>query len=100
MSEPVDYGEPWEVDQDDDCDTSFCDILHRNGTVAIGSDLIKHKASRIVACVNALAGIEDPEAFMDQLKEVLRSACSACANPRTLGAIHEVMLKLGMSHDD
>lgn len=36
-----------------------------------GSNIQKANADRIVACVNALAGIEDPEAFVQQAKAAI-----------------------------
>ena len=42
---------------------------------AVAKDVSKADASRIIACVNALAGIEDPEKWVDRAKGAIHDAC-------------------------
>lgn len=64
--------EPWEVDsmmvvgpRSEADDQTFGMII---GLADIYGDNEKADATRIVACVNALAGIDDPEAFMQDVR--------------------------------
>lgn len=65
MSEPKRYGEPWVFDGGD--------VLHNEGgTVAeVYDDIFSSVGERIVACVNACAGIDNPESALAAAREAL-----------------------------
>lgn len=71
-----DYGEPWKVD-------SARGVRHESGGVIcypFGSREEEQKmAGRIVACVNACAGMTDPANEIQSLREKLRQAEAALA---------------------
>lgn len=58
------YGEPWRI-EDTYVARDFEGTEHMFRSPSIDDD------RRIVACVNALAGISDPEQFMADVREVL-----------------------------
>lgn len=70
------FGEPWESDiaeQLADCPPTYRIFASDGGTYEEG-DFIAETASRkidarIIACVNALAGVEDPEAFVQAARD-------------------------------
>lgn len=66
MSTTPDYGEPWGYDIDYDM------ALTKNGSVC--------DANRAVACVNACAGMADPAAEIDAMREALREAHDVFVN--------------------
>ncbi len=90
--------EPWRVLRDE----TYHDVIFigSDGGPFVSGDVEELDAARIVQCVNACAGIEDPEGAIEQIKETLRAAYSACANPATLGTIYKTMMDLGMILDD
>ena len=45
-------------------------IIQLSGFSLSGMREAKPNAARIVACINALAGIDDPEAFMRKVREL------------------------------
>jgi hypothetical protein len=64
-----DYGEPW------NCSGKFQDIVYtRSGMVGADSQLYR---DRIIACVNACAGMADPAAEIANLKMELDASCNA-----------------------
>ena len=69
MAEQKHTPEPWhqfafEVYDGDNCIIADCGYAED----IIGKDGMKANAARIVACVNALAGIENPEEWVKQAK--------------------------------
>jgi hypothetical protein len=81
------YGEPWRmgtssgaiVTDDRSVRTPYpvsvetpeqADAAERRfyGGICIGESFPTHLAERVIACVNALAGIDDPEAFVRSAK--------------------------------
>ena len=56
-----DYGEPWIADQEH--------IFDRSGSAV--ADIWCPHSERITSCVNALAGIPDPEAALQAAREAL-----------------------------
>ena len=85
--------EPWVVDDGIDCPENMADEILRNAGeenewVAVGIEDEEGYASsvaychpnnsqRIVECVNAMAGIEDPTAFVAAVRKILEGACEA-----------------------
>lgn len=59
------YGEPWHIDPDDDLLVAVC---REDGFCAAPDGGDKRTAQRIVACVNALAGIPNPEAVQELIR--------------------------------
>lgn len=68
MNTPTpDYGEPWEEQSDDE-------IFSRNGdegTLAIAQGCVRE---RIIACVNACAGMANPAKDIAELREAIKEA--------------------------
>lgn len=60
MSEVKDYGEPWHTSSDGKA------MWDRDGSVLVG-----RSHARIVACVNACAGLDNPEAALAAAREAL-----------------------------
>lgn len=60
----TDYGEPWEMDG--------TDIVDRHGDVVSETLYCHDDEGRIIACVNACAGICDPEKVVAKWREVVR----------------------------
>jgi hypothetical protein len=76
-----DYGEPWRTKENhlstslyDGKGNYFADI---HELVGQDSSIAWEKANRIVACVNACAGIPDPAAHMAAMREAIREAHGA-----------------------
>lgn len=72
MSEQKHTPEPWhqfafEVYDDDNCIIADCGYA----ADVFGKEGMKANAARIVACVNALAGIENPEEWVKEAKELI-----------------------------
>ena len=63
-----DFGEPWNLDTGDD------DILIRS---RFGQVVSTNTLERIVSCVNACAGMSDPAAEIQALREAVRAASIA-----------------------
>ncbi len=65
------FGEPWALDHScDDEDApeyAYVMIIDQEGSPNICRE---PRASRVVACVNAFAGIEDPAQFMEAVRAV------------------------------
>lgn len=72
--------EPWRENSQGDAEHIYCE---RHGAIAtiphggLNRDEHKANAQRIVACVNAMAGIEEPQAFRDSLKKLVSYADKA-----------------------
>jgi len=67
MSEQKHTAEPWEVHEGDD----YINI-HKEGIV-IADIYDLEDAERIVQCVKAMAGIEDNEKFVKEVKNILNN---------------------------
>ena len=67
----TDYGEPWTYDLDETV------AIGNGGEAQIPVFLFECHARRAVACVNALAGIENPQA----VRAVIAAARNVCAHP-------------------
>lgn len=61
------YGEPWVVDRE--ADMIGLAVRTQRGLVEPTEDAPEY-TSRIIACVNAMAGVEDPAAFVKEAKKV------------------------------
>ena len=64
MSGKAEYGEPWAMEHGR-VETPRAEIVTYPGTPGQGD--------RIVACVNALSGISDPERFMEDVRILYKS---------------------------
>lgn len=80
-----DFGEPWQLTTD----FSF-DITIR-GELAASFDKIEH-ANRAIACVNACAGMRDPAAEIQALRDAVKEARAF------ISRMHPSLLNL--EHDD
>jgi hypothetical protein len=83
-----DYGEPWRTKENhlstslyDGKGNYFADI---HELVGQDSSIAWEKANRIVACVNACAGIPDPAAHMAAMREAIREAYYSIKNASTV----------------
>jgi len=68
-AQATDFGEPWSAD------TIWSDIICDNTGIRAIVEVFNHESNperrpRIIACVNALAGIPDPAEFVRQAKEM------------------------------
>lgn len=80
------FGEPWrngeknviETQKGEHCARSFTTYDWIGGGIDVKGDLIK---ARIITCVNALAGIEDPAAELARLREIGRAAQELFSQP-------------------
>ncbi len=75
--------EPWRVDGYDVWGTGRLNAARRvfTGIEAVGTcrtPLAEANLGRAVACVNAMAGIPDPSAFVEQAKENAANRCDTC----------------------
>ncbi len=74
------FGEPWEADIAEhlaDCPPTYRIFSSDGGTYEEG-DYVCETASRkldarVIACVNSLAGIEDPAAFMEAVRKMVKA---------------------------
>lgn len=73
MSERIDYGDPWRISKDEKYDIAY--VVDCNDAVVCG-DVAGEDAARIIACVNALAGIEDPGGAIAKARVVMRDVIS------------------------
>jgi len=65
------YNEPWEwFDYGRNTQGGFIEDIEGD-TTGIDNDFHANKARRICACVNAMAGIENPQEFVDLVKEIV-----------------------------
>jgi hypothetical protein len=71
-----DYGEPWVY-------SDLWEIIDRNGN-EIQHGLHDEHYERIVACVNACAGIPDPAAHLAAMREAIREAYYSIKNASTV----------------
>ena len=62
--------EPWEVYSDKYSSLVVKAISEQKQNLVVSSGVNRADAQRIVACVNAMAGIEDPGAFMEVVKQL------------------------------
>jgi hypothetical protein len=68
MSNTHDYGEPWNINLDFDA----APITRTDGTEVLGNcEINEPEIVRIVSCVNACAGIQDPAAAIQAARESL-----------------------------
>ena len=77
------FGEPWKCEQENkdvwllgrSCEAYFDEVIILYETIDASLELVEFKekdAKRIVACVNALEGIENPEEWVEQAKDANR----------------------------
>ena len=64
-----DYGEPWKE--------SWGDIANRHDDTIVRQSTTE-ECDRIVACVNACAGIDNPESALAAAREALHTGLRAC----------------------
>lgn len=67
-----DYGEPWKVSRGHIFDCGDATVVHYEGVPC------EEEADRIVACVNACAGLDNPESALAAAREALRIAVGFC----------------------
>lgn len=65
-----DYGEPWQLT------TDFAFDIKIRGELAASFDKIEH-ANRAISCVNACAGMADPAAEVQAMREAIEEAFAA-----------------------
>jgi hypothetical protein len=89
-----DYGEPWKLYEPPY--RIWRDALDRHGNIVFddGSDsgrgdpyCSKETAVRIIACVNACAGLPNPAAHLAAMREAIREAHDALAELVALGSL-------------
>lgn len=93
-----DYCEPWTI-QEGHLSTSLFDgkgayFADIHELVGEDSSVAWAKAERIIACVNACAGVADPEKEIATMREAIREANAA------LGGCLKYILKLPLSGSD
>lgn len=66
--------EPWHTNGSEIIDNSNKGLGETYQTLSKGTDETNANAARIVACVNALAGIEDPAATLAEVRDLLNQA--------------------------
>jgi hypothetical protein len=87
-----DYREPWVVEYGiNDLENAWCSVYDDKRQLVLYDSCdeaelpaMVSQYERIVACVNAMKGIEDPEAFMEHLKQAAKAKsehCTALAQP-------------------
>lgn len=72
MSESKHTPEPWSIDQDGTIMANDPNDTYISGKITLGDCFSESNARRIVACVNAMAGMEDPENDMKKLDQDMR----------------------------
>ena len=69
------YGEPWIVSNYTDEDDKVGILTNDNGiVVCVWKRHNRQALKRIVACVNAMAGIDDPEQFVKDCRTIVENA--------------------------
>ena len=101
MKPAPDHGEPWQSMGDDEIWSDNED----EGTLAVANGCIRE---RIVTCVNACAGMADPEKEIAELRQALSGRTVSCEQCNTLAtenqamreAIHLAEVALDMADDE
>jgi len=86
------FGEPWAKVQEQYCAVRAAngdDVVTGNGDDMGYVDVPEEYRNRMLACVNALAGIADPGAWVEAVKELIR-----CTDPAEDGDMARVLAKL------
>ena len=78
------FNEPWSVEKMSNVDIA---IIEKSDGVDVGYDFTHADADRIIACVNAMRDIEDPETWVERAKVALADPCH---NPELMALAQEI----------